>query len=408
MKRSTSRFLPWLILLSASVCWSAGFEAAKTEPVSVGEVEGKGQIQSPLLSPGGEALTFEFLAANGDSLEVYLAEVAEMGVFPPKLKQASSVMGNLKQDVFSLGGPGEKPVSEQAAWGPATKRGTQLVFAATRREASRGGAEVNFDLMYVTKGKRKFLTEHPENDSGPSFSPDGEYLAFTSGRSGEGDIYLYSFYREDAQLTRITFEESGSELYPTYSPDGKSLAFIGHLGGADHLLVIDNPAQLVGVKDEAARQAASRAATRNLTAGWRHSAFAPSWSPDSKMIAFFVHPKGELKSDLYVAPAAGGEPRLLMENVLPGTRFGPAWSPASDGVFVVEENAQALNPIVWAPIDPAREKKRLITGTQLNTDITVCGPAASPWLLYAAQGGGEKDAEKRWRRVFATSLVKAE
>lgn len=408
MKRSASNILPCITLLAATVSWSAGFEAVRTEPVAIGEAEGKGQIQNPLLSPGGEALTFEFLAANGDSLEVYLAEVQEVGTFPPRIKEAASVMGNLRQDVFSLGGPGEKPVSEQAAWGPATKRGTQLVFAATRREASRGGAEINFDLMYVTKGKRRFLTEHPENDSGPNFSPDGEYLAFTSGRSGEGDIYLYSFFHEDSQLTRITFEESGSELYPTFSPDGKSLAFIGHLGGADHLLVIDAPPKLTGIGDDAARQAASRAATRDLTAGWRHSAFAPSWSPDSKMIAFYVHPKGELKSDLYVVPAQGGEPRLLMENVLPGTRFGPAWSPVGDGVFVVEENAQALNPIVWVPLDPAGEKKRLSTGTQLNADITLCGPAGSPWLLYAAQGGGEKDAEKRWRKIFATSLARTE
>lgn len=401
-----NRLIALLFSLFAASALASGYEGLKTEELTTGELEGKGQIQSPSISAGGEALTFEFLAANGDSLEVYMAEVQEPGVFPPKLLAPQSVMGNLKQDVFSLGGPGDKPVSEQAAWGPPTKRGTQIVFAATRREASRGGAEINFDLMYVTKGKRRFLTEHPENDSGPNFSPDGEFLAFTSGRTGEGDIYLYSFFNGNAPLSRITYEESGSELYPTFGPDSKALAYVGHLGGVDHLLVLDNPASLVPLKDGNERLAASRAKTRNLTAGWRHSCFAPSWSPDSKHIAFYVHPKGEVKSDLYVVEAAGGEPRLLMENVLPGTRLGPAWAPGSDGLFVVEENAQAMNPIVWVPLDPAGVKKRLNTGTQLNTDVTVAYSGGVPYLLYAAQGGGEKDPVKRWRKIFVTKLAR--
>lgn len=385
---------------------SLAFEALKTVELGIGELEGKGQIQCPQLSPGGEAVSFEFLAANGDSLEVYTADVAEPGVFPPILKAPSSVMGNIRQDVFSLGGPGERPVSEQAAWGPTTKRGVQMAFAATRREASRGGAEINFDLMYTTKGKRRFLTEHPENDSGPNFAPEGDYLAFSSGRTGQGDIYLYSFFREESPLTRITFEETGSELYPTFAPDSKTLAYVGHLGGADHLLVIDEPVELAAVKDESERMTKARAKTRDLTAGWRHSAFAPSYSPDSKWIAFYVHPKGELTSDLYVVATNGGEPRLLMENVLPGTRSGPAWSTDGDGLFIVEENAQAMNPVVWVPLDPAATKKRLSTGTQLNTDLSVVKGKGITMLLYAAQGGGEKDPEKRWRKLFVTSIVR--
>ena len=394
------------LLLAAETALAQGFDVLKTASVSLGAMEGRGQIQCPQRSPGGEMLSFEYLAANGDTLETYVADIDQTEVFPLKVGAPVSAMGNVKQDLFSLGGPGEKPVSEQAAWGPTTKRGAQLVFAATRREASRGGAEINFDLMYVSKGKRRYLTDHPENDSGPSFSPDGDYLAFTSGRTGEGDIYLYSFYREDSQLTRVTFEETGSELYPIFCPSGKILAYLGHLGGADHLFAIDDPLELVGMRDEGRRMAAVRAKTRDLTTGWRHSSFAPAFSPDSKWIAFYVHPKGEVKSDLYLVAATGGEPRLLMENVLPGTRFGPAWSPDGDGLFAVEENAQLMNPIVWVPLDPAMPKKRLETGTQLNTDLGAFRSGTGVFLLFAAQGGGEGDSEKRWRKIFVSNLVR--
>ena len=70
--------------------------------------------------------------------------------------------------------------------------------------------------------------------------PDGDYIAFTSGRTGEGDNYVYSFFTKKQPMTRITFEETGYELYPTWSPDGSRLAFIGHLGVADHLFLVDD------------------------------------------------------------------------------------------------------------------------------------------------------------------------
>lgn len=391
-------------VLTVTSALATDFEVLRTVSLGIGEMEGKGQIQSPQRSPGGEALSFEFLAANGDTLEVYVAEIENPDVFPPRLKTPVSVMGAVSQDVFSLAGPGDKPVSEQAAWGPSTKRGTQLVFAATRREASRGGAQINFDLMYVTKGKRRFLTDHPENDSSPTFTPDGDYVVFTSGRSGEGDLYSYSFFGEGNELTRLTFEETGSELNATFSPDGKSLAYIEHTGGWDHLYVVDEPRELMGIKDDAARVIRGRAKMRDLTPNWRNSASAPSFSPDSKWIAFYVHPKGQVMSDLYVVRASGGEARLLMEGVVAGSGDGPAWNPDSDGLFVVEENAQLMNPIVWVPLDPSAARKRLNTNTELNADIDTFRLGSTVCLVYAAQGGGEKDAEKRWRKVFATQL----
>jgi len=398
------KFLCALVVFGAVAARGADYGVVTVKSLDMGPLESRGQVQNPLRSPGGEAIAFEFLGAEGDSLGVYVAEAEPGDGGIPKLNQPTAAMGNMKQDVFSLGGPEDKPVSEQEVWGPSTKRGTQLVFAATRRESSRGGAEVNYDLMYATKGKRRFLTDHPENDSSPAFSPNGEHLAFVSGRSGEGDIYIYSFYREDAQLIRLTFEESGSELSPVWSPDGKSLAFVGHLGGADHLLVIDDPLTVSEVREEAARMALLRTKTRDLTPGSQNSSFAPSFSPDGKWIAYYVHVKGELKSDLYLVPAGGGEARRLRGDVLPGARLGPAWSPESDGVFVVDENAQEMNPIEWVPIARGGEARRLETGTELNTDVTAWKTGDSTYLLFAAQGGSSGEKEKRWRKLFAAQL----
>lgn len=375
--------------------------------VDLGPLDGKGQVLNPSMSPNQEAVSFEFLGASGDTLVVYTAENTRPGAFPPALGTPAMALGQAK-DVFSLGGADDKPVSEQAVWGPSTKRGTQMVLAATRREASRGGNQINFDLMYITKGKRRFLTDHPENDSEPAFSPDGEVLAFASGRTGEGDIYLYSFYQEDTQLARITFEEAGSELFPTWSPDGKSIAYIAHLGGTDHLMLIENPVKLARIKNEQERAVAQRAATRDLTTGFVHSCSLPSFSPDSKTIAFYVHPKGKQKSDLYVVPAAGGEAKLVARNVLAGSRSGPAFSADGKGLFAVEENADLMNPIIYIPLARPEDRERLPTGTELNSDVTVYGRPDGMALLFTAQGAGEKDSEKRWMRLFAGKLTKAD
>lgn len=398
------KYIISLLVLLAHVSW-AGYVVDRTEALSLGRVEGVGQLANPVRSIGGHAIAFEVLSADGELLEVYQAKVENPLVYPPVLAEPATVVPSNKVDVFSLGTPGERSISQSPSFGPATKRGNSIVVAATRREASRGGKQVNFDIYYTRKGKRQFITEHPDNDSEPSLSSDGEYIAFTSGRTGEGDIYVYSFFSEKQPMTRITFEETGSELYPTWSPDGSMLAYIGHLGGADHLLLVDDVKKLTEELSESARRAAVRAQTTDLTAGWPHSCLAPSFSPDGKWLAFFMHPKGMLKSDLYVVKVGGGEPMLLMENVLPASRLGPCWSPDSDGIFVVEENAQLMNPITWVSLDPSVPHERLETATQLNNDLSAWKSGAATYLLFAAQGGNG-DAQKRWRKLFVSRLTR--
>ena len=148
----------------------AGFDVQRTEELSVGALEGGGQITNPMRSPDGAAICFEYLAADGETLEVYVSPVDNPGAYPPKLGEPALALPAKKKDLFSLGGPGENSVSEQPSWGAPTRRGTPLVISATRREAGRGGSQINFDLYYTAKGKRRFITEHPENDSGPAFS----------------------------------------------------------------------------------------------------------------------------------------------------------------------------------------------------------------------------------------------
>jgi Tol biopolymer transport system component len=56
----------------------------------------------------------------------------------------------------------------------------------------------------------------------PSWSPDGQKIAFASERDGNREIYIMN--PDGSDQTRLT-ENHQSDLFPTWSPDGKKIAF---------------------------------------------------------------------------------------------------------------------------------------------------------------------------------------
>lgn len=74
----------------------------------------------------------------------------------------------------------------------------------------------------VTGGTAQLLVSHPANESKPLYSPDGKSLAFTSNRTGAGDIYVLNL--ESGDLRRITFDDVSDQL-DAWSRDGQWLYF---------------------------------------------------------------------------------------------------------------------------------------------------------------------------------------
>ena len=57
----------------------------------------------------------------------------------------------------------------------------------------------------------------------PAFSPDGQWLVFSSDAAGNQDLYLAN--RNGEEVVRLTMS-TASETQPTWSPDGESVAYI--------------------------------------------------------------------------------------------------------------------------------------------------------------------------------------
>ncbi len=190
---------------------------------------------------------------------------------------------------------------------------------------------------------RRFTTG--TNDAQPRWSPDGSQLAFVSKRGDEkAKRQLYVMPADGGEPACLTeLKDDAGE--PAWSPDGTRIAFSARV-----------PDEAYEEEDE--RKRAPRRFTRLLykldSVGWtgdrrRHiyvvpadgSAEAtqitdgdfedanPAWTPDGKSIAFTSAREEnwdvELKSDIYLVPAEGGEPTRLTAG--DSEHYAPSYSP---------------------------------------------------------------------------------
>ncbi|MBD3349004.1 MAG: hypothetical protein GF400_07390 [Candidatus Eisenbacteria bacterium] len=126
------------------------------------------------------------------------------------------------------------------------------------------------------------LTTHPAKDEMGSWAPAGNFIYFTSERSGGSCIWKMDSSGEAEGLWQITF--SGLDSSPACSPDGTRLAFArAGLG----IFVMDLGA---GVENQVTDGA------------WDGS---PTWSPDGQLLAF---ERLESNWDIWATDSTGASP----------------------------------------------------------------------------------------------------
>ena len=75
----------------------------------------------------------------------------------------------------------------------------------------------------VSGGAARRMTVHQAYDAMPAWSPDGRYIAFSSYRNGNYDLYLLSL--EDGSTRRLTWH-AAHDVWPAWSPDGEEIWFM--------------------------------------------------------------------------------------------------------------------------------------------------------------------------------------
>jgi Tol biopolymer transport system component len=248
------------------------------------------------------------------------------------------------------------------------------------------------------------LTQTPDSEHSPGWSPDGSWLAFLSGRGEkDGPDELWLLDRRGGEAQQVTHFK-GDVIDFDWSPDGKRLALVvldDPLPGSDNdgeskalpPIVIDR----YYFKEDETGYLSSRqmhlylldVASRRvdaLTSG-RFTEMYPAWSPDGSQLAFMskrgADPDRSNAFGLYVMPATPGAPARLVASFIGESgdsdwMSGPVWSP--NGRQIAYTAASDEHLIYYAQhrlmvVPAAGGTPRTISK---DLDRNVIGPGARP------------------------------
>ena len=248
----------------------------------------RGRFEAPNWTRDGSALLFnrnghiERLPVDGSTPTVIDTGFAtrcnnDHGISPDATQLAIS--DNSQEDhqslvyIIPIGGGAPRRITQKSpsywhGWSPDSKT---LAFVGQRNG--------DFDIYSIPAagGEEARLTTAKGLDDGPEYSPDGKYIYFNSERTGHMQIWRM---KSDGSEQEQVFVDDLNNWFPHISPNGQWMVFLtyradvmGHPENKDVML------RLMSLADKKITVLAK-------LFGGQGTINVPSWSPDSKRLAF--------------------------------------------------------------------------------------------------------------------------
>lgn len=204
----------------------------------------------------------------------------------------------------------------------------------------------------------------------PRVSPDGRRVAYSAGRPGQQQLWIYDIERS---VSRRLASDS-HDRYPVWSPDGTRIAYPSDRGGSFANLYVraadgsGDPVRLtVGDRSQAAADWSSQGVLTFLSEGdiWvlpmdgadgtlptrfmqtEAIELFPVFSPDGLFLAYMSNESG--RSEVYVRPFPGPDP---VTPISAGTGVAPAWSADGRRLFYDGREGTDLGTMMVVDVVP--------------------------------------------------------
>ncbi|MBF0430390.1 MAG: PD40 domain-containing protein [Fibrobacteria bacterium] len=354
-----------------------------------------GQLFHPKLCPNNVNF-LSFVRQEKDNRQLWFYDL-----LAKELRQISPI--EQKESIEDFGESDESILfqnyTDQLTWCPVMHGGKQYVAYVC---AGKGN---NMDIYIHAIGSdiHTRITSHQEVDASPTWSPDGKKLAFVSARTGNGDIYMLQdvtqfFGKKITREPRSKFirltKNKNEDMLPSFSPDGQFLAYTTRTKGrrkrGPYTIA------LINFNDNYKIQIFNNRIVNSKS--------HPSWSFDGHFVAYQISndlkdqiidigvlqlkkdPKGRL---IELTDLVGTVPKIA-ENIFPNGYDGPSWLPGSRGLIYAKRESKRLNPLEIVNLEQwlyNQKYKRNVIRTKSSIHRDVSCLADHPIVVFAGQTG---------------------
>jgi Tol biopolymer transport system component len=190
-----------------------------------------------------------------------------------------------------------------------------------------GDAAGNLDIYLKSVGGQvpiNLTKDSPAVDTEPAFSPDGERIAFRSGRHGGGIFIMGRTGEAVTQVTDVGFN-------PAWSPDGKQLLFTTDEVGFNPFGRVNRSELWVVTVDGGNRRRVQVP-----------DAVQAVWSPHGDRIAYWAAIGGDrYPGHVMTVPAAGGDALQVTYGTF--TDWNPVWAPDGKYLYFASNRGGSMN-----------------------------------------------------------------